>query len=101
NTARAKILPDVPTARQAGFPALEFDGLVGTFGTKVHSKAIRDKVEKDFLEVLRDPAIEERLTTIGLVVLPGTAAEFVESIDSQRRVAAQTAKVLGLKAASQ
>jgi tripartite-type tricarboxylate transporter receptor subunit TctC len=101
NTQTAKILPGVPTARQAGFPALEFDGLVGTFSAKVVPQAARDKIEKDMLEVLRDPAISDRLTATGQVVLPGTAAEFVASIDSQRAVAANTAKVLGIKAAGQ
>lgn len=101
NTQPAKILPGVPTARQAGFPALEFDGLVGAYSTKVVPQATRDKIEKDMLEVLRDPAISERLTATGQVVLPGTAAEFIASIDGQRAVAAQTAKVLGIKAAAQ
>src|SRR5499427_9472033 len=31
---RAPILPDVPTAIEAGFPALEVEGLVGLFGIK-------------------------------------------------------------------
>ena len=29
---RAPSLPDIPTAREAGFPALEMEGLVGLFG---------------------------------------------------------------------
>jgi tripartite-type tricarboxylate transporter receptor subunit TctC len=101
NTQPAKILPGVPTARQAGFPALEFDGLVGAYGTKAVSQEARSKIEKDVIEILRDPAISDRLTATGQVVLPGTAAEFNASIDGQRAIAAQTAKVLGIKAAGQ
>src|SRR5262249_59467241 len=32
NRERAPAIPDVPTAVEAGYPSLEFDGLVGPFG---------------------------------------------------------------------
>ena len=32
NHERAPAIPDVPTAIEAGYPSLEFDGLVGLFG---------------------------------------------------------------------
>ena len=44
-----------------------------------------------------DPAIAERLTAGGTVVSPGDTAAFVASIENQKAVAAQTAKVLDLK----
>ena len=31
---RAPILPDIPTAIEAGFPSLEVEGLVGLFGPR-------------------------------------------------------------------
>ena len=34
---RAAMLPDIPTAAEAGFPALELEGLVGLFGSKTLS----------------------------------------------------------------
>ena len=38
NNERAPMLPDVPTARQAGTPGLSMDGLVGLFGSKEHAE---------------------------------------------------------------
>ena len=35
-SARRRPRPDVPTAREQGFPSLEVEGLVGLFGLKTH-----------------------------------------------------------------
>lgn len=99
NTSRVKFIPDVPTTREAGFPALEFDGLVGIYGTPAVPVPTRQKIETDVLEVLKDPVIADRITATGTVIAPGTTAEFIAAIETQKVVAAQSAKVLGLKAA--
>lgn len=99
NTARADVLPGVPTAREAGHPALEFDGLVGLYSTPVVPAALRDRIAKDVVEAMKDKVVIDRLTATGQVVNPGLAAEFVKSIEHQRAGAAETAKVLGLKKA--
>lgn len=99
NTARVKFIPDVPTTREAGFPALEFDGLVGIYGTPGVTAATKQKIETDVLEVLKDPVIADRMTATGTVIAPGTTKEFIAAIETQKAVAAQSAKVLGLKAA--
>jgi hypothetical protein len=49
--------------------------------------------------LLRDPAIAERLTATGQVVNPGNAAEFAAAIDKQKAQAAETGRLLGIKAA--
>ncbi len=97
NTTRAPMLPGIPTSREAGYPALEFDGLVGIHGTPVVQASARARIEKDVLETLKDKTITDRLTATGTLVAPGTAAEFVAAIDAQKSVAAQTAKFLDLK----
>jgi tripartite-type tricarboxylate transporter receptor subunit TctC len=97
NTTRAPMLPGIPTSREAGYPALEFDGLVGIHGTPVVQASARARIEKDVLETLKDKTIADRLTATGTLVAPGTAAEFVAAIDTQKSVAAQTAKFLDLK----
>lgn len=99
NTAKADILPGVPTAREAGFPALEFDGLVGLYSTPALAAATRDKIADDVVAEMKDAVIIDRLTKTGQVVNPGKAKEFAASIDHQRAGAADTAKVLGLKKA--
>jgi hypothetical protein len=44
NHERAPALPDVPTATEAGYPSLEFDGLVGLFGPPEMAPDVRAKI---------------------------------------------------------
>jgi tripartite-type tricarboxylate transporter receptor subunit TctC len=94
-------VPDIPTVTQAGFPGLTFDGLVGLYGTRDMPAALREKIAADVRDVLADPAIVSRLQATGQEVVPGSAAEFASAIDRQRAGVAETAKVLGIKAATQ
>lgn len=99
NTKRAQIMPGIPTVREAGFPAMEFDGMVGAYGTKALDAAARRRISADVREALKDAIVIDRLTATGQVVNPGDSAEFVAAIDEQRQVAAGAAKILGIKAA--
>ena len=95
------VVPDIPTVTQAGFPGLTFDGLVGLYGTRDMPNELREKIAADVKDVLADPAIVGRLQATGQEVVPGSAAEFAAAIDKQRAGVAETAKVLGIKAATQ
>lgn len=100
NTQRFEaILPGVPTSREAGYPALEFDGLVGVHGMPNVSAAARKKIEADVIEALKDPDIAAKLTAGGTAVAPGTTDEFVKAIALQKTSAAETGKLLGIKPA--
>ncbi len=101
NSRFEKILPGIPTAREAGYPALEFDGLVGIHGMPNVSQAARDKIMNDTIEALRDPVVAERLTGGGTAVVPGNTAEFLKAIESQKLGAAATSKIVDMKAVQQ
>jgi tripartite-type tricarboxylate transporter receptor subunit TctC len=95
------VLPDVPTVTQEGFPGLTFDGLVGFYGTRDMPIELRERIAADIKDVLTDPGIVSRLQATGQDVVPGSAAEFATAIDKQRAAVAETAKILGIKAATQ
>ena len=61
-----------PTSREAGYPALEFDGLVGIHGTPVVQASARARIEKDVLETLKDKTITDAIaaTFSNGVVIP-------------------------------
>jgi tripartite-type tricarboxylate transporter receptor subunit TctC len=84
NRERAPALPDVPTAAEAGFPALQFDGLVGLFANSEMSIELRDRIAREVRDVLADPAVAMRIAATGQIVSPGTPAEFANSIAEQR-----------------
>ncbi len=94
---RASMLPDVPTAAEAGFPALELEGLVGLFGSKALSLDVRKKLGADVVAVMADPIIAERLAATGQVALPGGPEELAASVKRQTEQVAAAAKILGMK----
>jgi len=97
NHQRAPTAPDIPTAAEAGYPALAFDGLVGLFGSPGMTAALRERIAKDVREVAADPAIEQRLRQTAQTLNPGTAAEFAAAIDEQHGKLVAIAKAIGLK----
>lgn len=99
NHSRVSILPDVPTATEAGFPSLEVEGLVGLFGLPLVPVDLRNRIAADVREVAAEPAVIERLTTSAQVVNPGSPAEFAAAIAAQRASIDEIAKRLGIKAA--
>ena len=96
NKERAASLPNIPTAKESGFPSLTLDGLVGLFGQRQMSAELRDRISADLVEVTNDPEFSKRVTATGQVVRPGNAAEFAAEIDEQRNRIAQAAKAAGL-----
>jgi tripartite-type tricarboxylate transporter receptor subunit TctC len=96
NAERAASLPDIPTAKEAGFPSLTLDGLVGLFGQKDMPADVRDRIAADVVEAASDPEFVKRVTETGQVVNPGKAAEFAAEIDEQRNRVAEAARAAGM-----
>ena len=94
---RAPILPQIPTAIEAGFPALEVEGLVGLFGPRDMPMALRERIGADISAVAADPEIGKKLAGTAQVVNPGGPAELAEAVDYQRRQITKISQVLGLK----
>jgi tripartite-type tricarboxylate transporter receptor subunit TctC len=95
NSERAPVVPEVPTVREAGYPALQFDGLVGLFAAPGMPIDVRTRIAADTLTVAAEPAFAERVAATGQIVSPGTAAEFAASIEQQRTKFAAIARALG------
>ena len=94
NRARSPLAPDVPTAAEAGYPELTFDGVVGFYGTRDMPAEIIDRVAADVAAVASDPALAARLASLGSALRVGTTAEFAAAIEDQR------AKIAAIASAS-
>jgi tripartite-type tricarboxylate transporter receptor subunit TctC len=81
NRQRSPIAPDVPTAQEAGFPELTFDGVVGFFGGRDLPITRRDRIAADVAE---SPEISSRLHALGIAVRGGNPAQFSAAIEEQR-----------------
>jgi tripartite-type tricarboxylate transporter receptor subunit TctC len=97
NKARIAPAPDVPTAREQGYPSLEVEGLVGLFGLKSMSSELKEKIAADFRAAAADGTIAERLKATGQAINVAGPKEFAEAIDEQRANIAATAKAIDYK----
>jgi tripartite-type tricarboxylate transporter receptor subunit TctC len=97
NQTRAPTAPEIPTATQAGYPELAFDGLVGLFGPPNMAPELRERIAADMRAVAVDPAVEPRLIQTGQILNPGTPAEFAAAIEQQTSKLAAIAKALDVK----
>ena len=90
---------DLPTVSEAGFPGLDFEGLVGIIAARSSnlSDAARQRIGADIKTVSKDPVIAERLSGTAQLNIPGDAAEFEKSIEEQAQQLAASAKLLGMK----
>jgi tripartite-type tricarboxylate transporter receptor subunit TctC len=84
NRERAPQAPDVPTAAEAGFPELTFEGTVGLYGWRDIPEALRQRISADIRAVATDPGFRARLIMSGVVPRTGTPEEFVAAIEEQR-----------------
>jgi tripartite-type tricarboxylate transporter receptor subunit TctC len=94
---RAPSLPDIPTAAEAGFPAMEMEGLVGLFGSPAVSAELREKIGADIVAAADDKDIDAKLNATAQTPTRGGAKEFTEIMARQRAHIATIAKALDLK----
>src|SRR5262249_32664194 len=73
---RAPSLPDIPTAAEAGFPAMEMEGLVGLFGSPAVSAELREKIGADIVAVADDKDVDAKLNATAQTPTRGGAKEF-------------------------
>jgi tripartite-type tricarboxylate transporter receptor subunit TctC len=97
NKTRIAPAPDVPTAREQGYPSLEVEGLVGLFGLKSMADELKEKIAADFRAVVADGSIAERLKATGQAINVGGPKEFADSINEQRSNVAAVAKAIDFK----
>jgi tripartite-type tricarboxylate transporter receptor subunit TctC len=96
NSERASIVPGLPTAKEAGYPELTLDGLIGFFGPSDMSNDLRERIAADIRSVAADKVIATRLAATGQILNVAGPTEFAAAIDQQRAKLATIAKELGI-----
>lgn len=80
---RSAMMPDVPTAQEAGLPGFEAVGwfaLVAPAGTPA---AVVERIQRDTARVLAEPAIVERLAGQGMEPVGDTPAHLASTISDE------------------
>jgi len=93
---REKLLPDVPTFVELGYPAIQLTNWFGVFGPKNRPNPVLSKITADVTAALRDPAVVKELEDKGLTPRPIAGAEFAKFIDAEMKKYApiiQSAKI--------
>ena len=97
---RVEVAADIPTVAEAGYPYLGLDSLIGIYGPRGMSNALRESIAADVRAVVEaDPTIASRLAATGQVVDVRGPAEFAAGIKEIRDQLATIAQTLGIKAA--
>jgi tripartite-type tricarboxylate transporter receptor subunit TctC len=97
NHERAPGMAEVPTVAEAGYAALQFDGLVGLFANSEMPIELRDRIAAEVRTAVADPAIATRIAATGQIVSPGTPSELANAIAEQRARFAAIAKALDVR----
>ena len=63
-STRIAALPDVPTVRELGFPAIEANGWNGLFAPAKTPREIIDRLQKEVAAALRQPELAKRLADL-------------------------------------
>jgi tripartite-type tricarboxylate transporter receptor subunit TctC len=92
NRQRSPQAPEVPTAAEAGYPDLTFEGAVGLYGAPDMPTDLRERIAADIRVVATDPAVAARVANLGSALRAGTPAEFAAAIEEQRAKIAEIAR---------
>jgi len=97
NRERSPQAPEVPTAREAGYPDLTFEGTVGIYGWRDMPADIRKRISDDVQAATADPEFRAKVASAGSAARSGSSAEFAAAIEEQRSKIADIHKTMQKK----
>lgn len=95
NRKRSPMWLDIPTATEAGYPELAFEGLLGVFGPRSMSDEHRTRIAADIRMVAADSAVAKQLAATGQLIRGSTPEEFATAINEQRTAFAAVVRNVG------
>ncbi|GGX32202.1 MFS transporter [Pigmentiphaga litoralis] len=79
-TQRSALLPDVPTAAEAGLAGVNVEGWFGLAAPIGTPAAVIDKINRDTRQVLDDPDVKDKLAAQGMVAVGDSPAEMSSAV---------------------
>ena len=95
---RSPSLPDVPTFIEGGVPDFEASSWVAILAPAKTPKAVIEKLNRELNAVLTDPAIVEKLASLGIVATPGAPQQLADQIRADFAKYGLVVKAAGIKA---
>jgi len=95
---RASSAPELPTASEAGYPALTMETAGGLFGPPQMPAGLREGLAGELRKIAEDdPIIAQRLADTGQIMTLRGPADFARSVAEQNDQLGKLAKIIGLK----
>jgi len=95
---RSTLAPDVVTIAESGVPGFDFAPTIGFSGPAGMAPALAAKISADVADVLKDPAMKERLYVLGIDAVGGSPQEYSAQVVADRVRFEKAVKVAGAKA---
>jgi len=89
---RSKMLPDVPTANESGFPGVDIAGWFGFMVPSGTPKDVVDKIYTDVAAVMKDPDMLSKLAGQGMTPVANTPEQFARQIADESQKWAEIVK---------
>ena len=80
---RSKLLPDVPTVAEQGYPGFEAVGLAGLLAPAGTPPRILQKLQTEIAAIVRAPEFDAKMVSMGLESVVSTPAEFTSYIKQE------------------
>jgi len=80
NANRSKFFPDLPTARESGYPDYAVDGWQGFFAPAGTPREIITRLNAEVRKVMETPEVVQTLVTAGNEIITGSPEEFGKKV---------------------
>ncbi len=94
---RSPLLPDVPTFNELGYPGMTQEGWFGVFAPKGTPPALVERLNREVLQAMAAPEVQQIVTRDGLRVPQWTPQEFDQFIKQDSAAWAATVKKLNIQ----
>lgn len=98
SASRSNMLPDVPTAAESGYPAVNLTTWFAVVGPKGLPAATRQKLEAALATAMKDPDLQKSLTANGFEPEYGTPADYAKRVSSEIPRLKKIAEAANIKA---
>jgi tripartite-type tricarboxylate transporter receptor subunit TctC len=95
---RVEAMPTVPTIAEAGVPDYQINAFHGILAPAGTAPAVIAKLEKDITDVLKSPAVRQKLIDLGFDPVAGSGADLAAVIDRDLPVWRDVVEKSGAKA---
>jgi tripartite-type tricarboxylate transporter receptor subunit TctC len=94
---RLKLLPQVPTTVELGWPKLLSSFWAGLYTTAGTPQPILDRLNRELMQIVKSPGFADRVEPLGFEVRPTTRGEFAQFNSDEIKRWGQIVRELGIQ----